>query len=149
MNAEPNIMTSQTEYTISRVLDAPILRVWRLWTEAEHLRQWFCPEGFEVLEVVIDPQVGGQWTTRMRSPDGGSHTTFGVFREMVEKKRLVFTQSWEGSEHQSVITVTLKERGKATEIVFNQAYLESQEARDSHAEGWGEALNNLETYVVS
>ncbi|TQV78058.1 SRPBCC domain-containing protein [Exilibacterium tricleocarpae] len=146
--ATKTITPKDPEYTISRIVNAPIARVWRLWTEPDHLRHWFCPKGFTVLEVGIDAQVGGQWMTRMRSSDGGSHTTLGVFREVIEAERLVFTQSWEGSEHHSIITVTLKESGDATEIVFNQAYLESEASRDSHAEGWDEALDNLQRYIL-
>jgi len=41
-------------FEISRVLDAPRDRVWRAWTEAERLKQWWGPAGFKVHTCKVD-----------------------------------------------------------------------------------------------
>ena len=136
-------------YTLTRTIDAPVAEVWQYWTSDDHLKHWFGPKGFEILEVQADLRVGGQWRTRMRSSDGGAHTTYGVYTDIANRSRLVMTQSWEDSTDQSEITVTLAEKGDGTEVVFEHRLLESGESRDSHAGGWSEALDNLERYVAS
>ena len=38
--------TADRELRISRVLNAPIELVWEVWTDPEHLKQWWGPDGF-------------------------------------------------------------------------------------------------------
>jgi uncharacterized protein YndB with AHSA1/START domain len=33
-------------FTISRVIDAPLDRVWKAWTDAKQLKHWWGPKGF-------------------------------------------------------------------------------------------------------
>ena len=136
-------------YTLTRTLDTPVARVWQYWTDVDHLTRWFGPRGFEILEASFDLRVGGKWRTRMRSSRGDMHTTHGVYIEVTDRSRLVMTQCWEGSTDRSEITVTLTEKGDGTEVVFEHRRLESAEARDSHAEGWSEALDRLERHAAA
>ncbi len=148
MNSATKIThTSDTEYSITRLVDAPIKKVWSMWTEAEHLRHWFCPKNFKVTKLAVEPVKGGGWMIEMQGADGGVYTTSGTFLNVVKQQRLEMTQTWKNSEHQSIISVLFNEDGAKTEINFKQAYLESKVARESHAAGWNEALTNLKAYL--
>ncbi len=85
--------------TISRTLAAPRLAVWRCWMEPELLVQWFCPKPWQVTQVDMEPRAGGRFFTLMQGPgpDGQlvQHRNPGVFLEVVEGKRLVFTDAFE------------------------------------------------------
>ena len=48
---------------------------------------------------------------------------------------------------ETVITVTFEDHGSGTKLTFRQAAFTTVAARDSHAEGWGEALDNLAAHV--
>ena len=133
-------------YSLTRTIGAPVTEVWRYWTSENHLKHWFGPKGFEILEVSVDLRVDGEWKARLQASDGSEHTTYGVFTAVVEPSRLVMTQTWEGSTNQSEIAVSLTENGSGTEVVFDHRLLESIQSRDSHAEGWSEALDRLERY---
>jgi uncharacterized protein YndB with AHSA1/START domain len=75
----------------------------------------------------------------------------GVYREIVEPERLVFTHAWEDEEgkpgHQTLVTVTFAEQDGKTRLAFHQAVFESVADRDSHREGWTECLDRLEGYL--
>jgi uncharacterized protein YndB with AHSA1/START domain len=40
--------TANREIKISRLLNAPIALVWEVWTNPEHISQWWGPDGFTI-----------------------------------------------------------------------------------------------------
>ncbi|HWI27197.1 MAG TPA: SRPBCC family protein [Stellaceae bacterium] len=74
---------------LSRVLHAPRETVFRAWSSAEHVKRWFCPEGFAIPEARVEPQVGGAFEVCMRSPAGEEHWMRGRFVEIAPPSRLV------------------------------------------------------------
>jgi uncharacterized protein YndB with AHSA1/START domain len=49
---------------------APRETVFEAWSSAEHVRQWFAPEGFTPPRVTVEMRKGGIFEVRMRGPDG-------------------------------------------------------------------------------
>lgn len=41
-----NNNTSGWEQRTSRLLDAPVELVWKVWTKTEHIENWWGPDGF-------------------------------------------------------------------------------------------------------
>ena len=148
-NVEERRPSDELSYTLKRFVNAPVGDVWRYWTNPEHLLQWFGPAGFQILDVTTDLTVNGKWTTRMQSSDGSIHLTHGVYLEIKEESRLTMSQQWDGSNHSSEITVSLIAKGSGTEVVFEHRFLESVPSRESHAEGWNEALDSFERYIAT
>lgn len=74
---------------ISREFRARCETVFRAWSSAEHVKSWFCPEGFTVPEADVDMRVGGAFNVCMRAPDGQQHWTRGTFVEVIPNRRLV------------------------------------------------------------
>jgi uncharacterized protein YndB with AHSA1/START domain len=84
------------------------------------------------------------------SPDGKEMSLGGEYREIVEPSRLVFTHVWYNEPKPSpetLVTVTLVERGGKTEMTFRQTGFDSIESRDGHSEGWNECFDKLEELV--
>ncbi|WP_370335290.1 SRPBCC family protein [Parvularcula marina] len=79
---------------IERIIDAPRHNVWRCWTEAELLKQWFCPKPWHVPEADFDLRPGGRMNTVMAGPNGERHENFGIWLEIVPEERLVFTDAY-------------------------------------------------------
>jgi uncharacterized protein YndB with AHSA1/START domain len=98
---------------ITRSFDAPRSLVFKAWTEREHLVHWSAPKGFTITHSEGDLRPGGAWRACMRSPDGVDLWLGGVYREIVEPERLVFTHAWEDADgkrgHETLVTVTLTE----------------------------------------
>lgn len=141
------------DFTISRVFDAPRHLVFKAWTEPERMMHWWSPQGFMTTSCEVDLRAGGAWRCCMRSPEGTEHTEQGIYREIVEPERLVFTHAWEdvGGKpgHETRVTVTFAEHGGKTTVGIHQAVFESVASRASHQEGWGECLDRLAGYLAN
>ena len=73
----------ERQLTLTRVFDAPRELVFQAWTEPEHLKQWWGPNGFTTPACEVDLRVGGAWKIVMRFPDGANeHTMQAVYREV-------------------------------------------------------------------
>lgn len=141
------------ELTITRVFDAPRSLVFKAWTEPERAARWGGPEGFTTTSSTMDVRPGGRYRSCIRSPEGVDHCMQGVYREVVEPERLVFTFAWEDAEgrpgREMLVTITLAEDGGRTRMTFHQAVFESVEDRDGHREGWSSSFDLLERYLVA
>ena len=151
MNA-PKEAEARPELTIKRVFDAPKELVFACWTQEEHMEKWFFPKDFEVPFAQSDVRPGGTYRTCLRAPDGSEHWVGGTYREVTPNDRIVFTHAWQDeaghAEHETVVTITLKDLGDGkTQLTFHQAFFLSEASRNGHAEGWNEALDNLERHL--
>src|SRR5436190_19477576 len=62
--------TKNRELLLTRLLNAPIELVWEVWTNPEHIAQWWGPNGFTNTITKMDVQPGGEWDLVMHGPDG-------------------------------------------------------------------------------
>lgn len=143
---------AEHELVITRVFDAPRELVFDCWTQPEHLRHWQgAPRGLTVTSYESDIRPGGFFRICMRSPEGVDHWLEGGYREIVKPERLVFTHAWldagKKPGKQTVVTITLADRGGKTELTLRQTGFASIEARDGHRFGWTSALDVLVDYI--
>ncbi|WP_250126420.1 SRPBCC domain-containing protein [Chroococcidiopsis sp. CCMEE 29] len=147
------IATSEREFTLARLFDAPRSLVFKVWTQPEHFSRWLGPKDFTTTFCQMDVRLGGTYRACIRSPEGTDHWMQGVYHEIVEPERLVFTFAWEDEngqpKHQTIVTVTFIEQGSKTVLTFHQAVFESVESRDLHQSGWSECLDRLEVYLAN
>jgi uncharacterized protein YndB with AHSA1/START domain len=89
----------------------------------------------------------------MRTPVGEQPWVGGGYRQVRPPDRLVATHAWKNPDGtpgpETVITVTLAEYGRRTEMVFRQAGFDTVEARESHGEGWAECFDKRERVLVA
>jgi len=143
-------MTSddRTTLRLTRIYDRPPSALFKAWTEPQQIKRWWGPRGYTTLSCEMDLRPGGKWHVCSRSPDGTEYAEHGVFREIVEPLRLVFTHAWEKPqgipEHETLITVTFEEHQGRTMMTVAQGTLNTVESRDSHGEGWSSAFELLE-----
>jgi uncharacterized protein YndB with AHSA1/START domain len=78
------------EIVLSRVFNAPRELVFKAWTEAAHISQWFGPKGFVTTTHEMDVRVGGRWRFDMKAPNGTVYTNRVVYLEIKEPELLVF-----------------------------------------------------------
>jgi uncharacterized protein YndB with AHSA1/START domain len=67
--------------------------VWKAWTDPERVKRWWGPKGFTAPVCKIDLRVGGKFLYCMRSPDGKDYWNTDVYRDIVERERIVSTDS--------------------------------------------------------
>lgn len=133
---------------ITRIFAAPPDVVFRAWGEPDMVRRWWAPRGFMTLACDMDPRPGGAWRVGMRSPAGRLHAEGGVYREVSDRERLVFTQAWEDHEGrrgaETLVTVLFRKHEEATtKVVFQQAGFTTASSRDAHEAGWSSCFDLL------
>ena len=121
------------EIVATRVFDAPRELVWKLWTEPEHIAQWWGPTGFRNTIQTMDVRPGGDWIFVMHGPDGTDYKNHSIYREVVKPSLLRYSHI---SGPLFEATATFTERGEQTEVTMRMVF-ESAELRDRVAEQFG------------
>ena len=127
--------------SMTRVFAAPRDRVWREWTDPEAFADWFGGSDAEVplSTVSMDVMPGGTWKlTMIAEPERREIHWWGMYREVVEPERLVFTISDRPEKDQyELIVVVLTDLGDGrTEMLLEQRGLQSSEEYEGTRSGW-------------
>jgi uncharacterized protein YndB with AHSA1/START domain len=144
------------DLVLERVVDVPPALIWEAWTKPEHLRQWFAPAPWTIVECEIDLRPGGTFRFVMKSPDGEESPNVGCYLEVVPKKRLVWTDALLPGYRPSAnpfltAVVTLEPRGSGTRYTAMAMHCD-EATRKRHEEmgfyeGWGQTLDQLVALV--
>ena len=145
------------EVTLTRRFDASREDVWRAWTDAEIVRQWWGPRGFTTPVCEVDARPSGRMRIVMRSPSGSEHPMRCVFREVIEPELLVFTNvPLDESGHAlmaGLTTVTFEEVGGQTELTLHTVMTTMVDRAapmiEGMKEGWSMTLDKLAEFVSS
>jgi uncharacterized protein YndB with AHSA1/START domain len=147
------------ELTLTRIIDAPRAAVFKAWTDPELVKQWFAPSPWAISAAQMDVRPGGESLVVMRSPEGVEFPNRGVYLEVVENKRLVFTDAyvtaWEPSEKPFmtvVLTFEDEDAGGKTRYTARVRHwtVEDRMAHEQmgfHA-GWGQCADQLAALVT-
>jgi uncharacterized protein YndB with AHSA1/START domain/pimeloyl-ACP methyl ester carboxylesterase len=111
--------TSDRELRIWRVLDAPVELVWEVWTNPEHIAQWWGPNGFTNTIELMEVKPEGEWKLVMHGPDGTDYKNRSVFREVVPLKRIVYEHI---SSPKFVSKVEFEAQGERTLIRWHMLF---------------------------
>jgi uncharacterized protein YndB with AHSA1/START domain len=151
-----NVLTvttpSDREIVMTRAFDAPRDLVFEAHSSCEHMKNWWGPRKYEVVDCDIDFRPGGSWRVVHRGPDGEEYGFHGEYREIVSPERIVWTFEFEGAPGSvSVETMTLEERDGKTTITATSVY-GSVEERDAMLEsgmetGAAETYDRLDEYL--
>lgn len=72
--------------TAKRVFNADLEKVWRAFTEAELLDQWWAPKPWKCETISMEFSPKGKWLYDMVGPNGERHSAAQVFDEIVFEK---------------------------------------------------------------
>ncbi|HEY2231495.1 MAG TPA: SRPBCC domain-containing protein [Xanthobacteraceae bacterium] len=73
--------TEDAELTLSRLIDAPREVLFNVWTDAQHLAQWFGPKDVVLPFCKVNPRPGGFLHFCHRLRDGTEVWVKGAYRE--------------------------------------------------------------------
>jgi uncharacterized protein YndB with AHSA1/START domain len=145
---------AEREITITRIFDAPRELVFRMWTDPEHMAQWWGPHGFTNPVCELDARPGGAILIHMRAPDGTTHPMGGEFHEVVPPERIVFTTFVDGPDGRILEghnVVTFEEHGGKTRLTVQAravGFVEIAKRMLAGMEpGWTQSLERLEELV--
>lgn len=147
------------ELVLTRILRAPREKVFQAWTEPALLKEWFAPRPWTTAAADLDVRPGGSSCIVMRSPEGQEFPNRGVYLEVVENERLVFTDAftaaWEPSEKPFMTGIlTFEDAGNGTTRYTARVRHWSAADRDRHEQmgfhaGWNRCADQLEELLLS
>ena len=142
---------------VSRLFTAPPETVFGAWSSADHIKRWFCPDGYSVPEATVEMRVGGRFEVCMRSPEDVEHWTKGTFTEVVAPERLtidhhVIDPCGGGPLFSAVTQVKFSAAEGGTRMDVVQTYTVADPAQGERMlkgapEGWRQTLDKLEAEV--
>ncbi|KAA3438853.1 SRPBCC domain-containing protein [Rufibacter hautae] len=94
--------TAKSTLVITKTLEAPKELVYQVWTQQEHLTQWWGPKGMnlEVAELSLEP--GGMFLYSMQAGDGPKMWGKFVYEELSAPERMVYVNSFSDEEGNTI-----------------------------------------------
>lgn len=153
--ANGSVMEGLLEMSLTRRVAAPPEVVFRAWTDAKHLKEWWGPKGFTNPVCEVDARVGGAMRIHMRAPDGVVYPMTGRFVEIDRPHRLVFATAALDGEGRAMFevlnTVAFTEVDGGTEISLVARVASTTPAAPRYlagmSQGWSQSLDRLAVLV--
>lgn len=165
-----NPTSAADELLITHVTDAPRELVFKAWTEADRLEQWWGPAGMELVSCKIDLRPGGLFHYGTEIPNGSTMWGRWLLEEITAPERLSYVFSF--SDEQGGITrapfaadwplrvfstVELAEESGKTRITMRACPVEASDAEravfagmvEGMKQGWSGTLGQLDSYLAT
>jgi uncharacterized protein YndB with AHSA1/START domain len=142
-----NMTTTEkrTTITVKATINAPVEKVWTLWTDPQHITQWNnASPDWHSPRAENDLREGGRFSFRMEARDGSMGFDFnGEYSKVVPHKQISYRIE-DGRE----VTIVFASEGPVTQVT------ETFEAENTHPEdlqrtGWQAILDNFKQYAES
>jgi uncharacterized protein YndB with AHSA1/START domain len=135
----------KTPITIQALVNAPVEKVWQLWSNPEDIKQWnSASPDWHTPHATNDLRTGGSFTSRMEAKDGSFGFDFGGIYDAVEPHKHIAYTMGDGRQ----VKVDFNSQDGQTHIVetFDP---ESQNPVEMQQAGWQSILNNFKSYAES
>ncbi len=135
--------TNLTKVTVQAVIQAPVDKVWRYWTEPSHITKWNqASEEWHSPRAENDLRVGGKFTTRMEAKDGSMGFDFGGIYDVVKQHGAISYTMGDGRK----VDITFVDQGNAT-MVIETFDAESTHPVEFQQAGWQAIMDSFKGYA--
>ena len=137
--------TNLTPITVSTTVNAPVDKVWKYWTEPDHITKW-CQASHDWYAPYAENDVkpGGKFKTTMAAKDGSYSFDFeGVYTSIILYNLLEYTMA-DGRK----VKVIFRSKGNVTDIeeTFDA---ESTHSLEQQKQGWQNILDSFKMHTES
>jgi len=138
-------MAESRTLSLSRDLFVPRELVFDVWTQPEHLAQWYAPGPDFERSAEVDLHEGGAYALSWTGPDGAKQVQRGEFATIKAPERLLYSADRQ-SGRPTEIDVRFNDLGGGTRIELHEVgYLTARDI-DSATAAWQLLLDQLEGY---
>ena len=129
--------------TIEATVNAPVEKVWKLWNDPLHIKQWSAAsEDWHTPRSAIDLRIGGRFASTMAAKDGSMAFEFGGIYTNIKEHRLIEQKL----DDERKVKVEFKPDGGKTKVV--EAFdAESTNPVEMQRAGWQAILDNFKKHV--
>ena len=157
-----------SEFTISRLLDAPRETVWKAWTTEDQLKAWFGPKECPISQCTLDFHPSGTFLYAMQTP-GGEMWGKWMFREIHEPDKLICICSFSNEQGdttrapfndkwplETLSMTTFADEGDKTLLMLRWSALNATEEEEmifhdnfeSMTQGWSGTFDQLDAFLA-
>jgi uncharacterized protein YndB with AHSA1/START domain len=123
-------LPSDTEIFMERTFNAPRELVWRAYTDASHIANWWGQRANTTIIDKMDVKPGGLWRYIERDPEGNEYGFNGTYKEVTPIERLSYTFEFEGTPgHICTDNITFEDLGSQTKLKIITTF-DNKEDRD-------------------
>jgi len=134
---------TQTKVTVSATVNAPVEKVWQLWSTPADIMQWnTASEDWHTPSAENDLRVGGTFSARMEAKDGSFGFDFGGTYDVVAEHKQISYTLGDGRK----VDVYFDADGDTTQVT-ETFDAESQNPVEMQQAGWQAILDNFKKYV--
>ena len=140
-----NTKTQNIAITVSAIIDAPVNKVWKYWTDPKHIINWNnASPDWHTPRAENDLRAGGKFLSRMEARDGSMGFDFEGKYLKVEPQKLI--EYILGDDRK--INVHFDSDGDHTTVteIFDAEHENPVEMQQT---GWQAILDNFKKYVES
>lgn len=137
--------TNVNPITISTTVNAPVEKVWKYWTEPDHITKWCqASDDWHAPYAENDVKPGGKFKTTMAAKDGSYSFDFeGEYTSVILYNLLEYTMA-DGRK----VKVIFRSKGDLTDIeeTFDA---ESTHSLEQQKQGWQNILDSFKMHTES
>jgi uncharacterized protein YndB with AHSA1/START domain len=135
--------SAKTTITVEATINAPIEKVWEIWSKPEHITKWCqASEDWHAPYADNDLRVDGKFKTTMAAKDGSFSFDFGGVYTDVKQNSLIAYKMEDGRE----VSITFIPEGDTTKVIetFDPETINPIEMQRG---GWQAILDNFKKYT--
>lgn len=134
-----------TLITVETSVEAPVEKVWELWTTPEHIKNWNkATEDWHTPKTENDLRPGGSFVSRMEAKDGSMGFDFGGTYDEVKTNELISYTLDDGRK----VEIVFSSDGDMTKIIENFE-AENTNPVEIQRGGWQAILDHFKKYAES
>ena len=132
-----------TRITVTALVNMPLARVWKCWTEPAHIMQWnAASDDWHCPKATNDPRTGGKFSSTMAARDGSFNFDFeGVYDDVQPHKRIAYTMP---DGRTCEVLFTEKDGGTLVTEAFDA---ETQNPVEMQRGGWQAILDRFKAHA--
>ncbi len=136
--------TGRKTITVGTYISQPIHRVWKLWTQPEHIINWnYANDSWHCPKAHNDLKPGGKFNWRMEPKEGGDGFDFsGVYKKVSTEDKIVMMLD---DGRMVTIDFTKLENGTKITETFE---VENENSIEDQRKGWQAILDTFKGYAM-
>ena len=129
--------------TVKAIINAPVEKVWKYWTEPEHITKWNnASPDWHSPSAQNDLRKGGQFLIRMEAKDGSMGFDFGgTYDDVIQNKKISYIM-----DDGRVVSIDFSSHGNST-TVTETFEAEQENPIELQKNGWQGIMDNFKRYV--
>ncbi|HEY1294993.1 MAG TPA: SRPBCC domain-containing protein [Chloroflexota bacterium] len=153
------------DLVVTRVFDAPVERLWRAWSSAEDVKQWWGPRGFTAPVAKMDFREGGSSLVCMRAPDGMEFWNTWSYQRIDPLKRIEHVMGFADKDGRQVApselglppdlarevphVIVFEADGSRTRLIVTEQGYTNEQTLEMSRQGLEQCLDKMEALVRS